>query len=86
MVLIAVTGWGQESDREQSRDAGFDHHLVKPVDPAAVMKLVASLDQGASARGASIHSCSQRLGRTGPSIGHGQRSRIDSVVTRGDGS
>jgi PAS domain S-box-containing protein len=56
MVLIAVTGWGQDSDREQSREAGFDHHLVKPVDPAAVMKLVASLDQSASARRASIHS------------------------------
>jgi two-component system CheB/CheR fusion protein len=30
-VLIAVTGWGQESDRQQAREAGFDHHLVKPV-------------------------------------------------------
>jgi CheY-like chemotaxis protein len=56
MILIAVTGWGQDSDREQSREAGFDHHLVKPVDPAAVMKLVASLDQSASARRASVHS------------------------------
>jgi CheY-like chemotaxis protein len=31
-VLIAVTGWGQEGDRRRARDAGFDHHLVKPVD------------------------------------------------------
>jgi PAS domain S-box-containing protein len=30
-VLIAVTGWGQESDRRRAREAGFDHHLVKPV-------------------------------------------------------
>ena len=30
--LIAVTGYGQESDRQKSRQAGFDHHLVKPVD------------------------------------------------------
>ena len=30
--LIAVTGYGQESDRRKSRQAGFDHHLVKPVD------------------------------------------------------
>ena len=29
--LIALTGWGQDSDRQRSRDAGFDHHLVKPV-------------------------------------------------------
>jgi CheY-like chemotaxis protein len=31
--LIAVTGWGQDADRERSRAAGFDAHLVKPVDP-----------------------------------------------------
>ena len=43
MVLIATTGWGQESDRQRSRDAGFDHHLVKPVDPTALMALLASL-------------------------------------------
>ncbi len=38
--LIAVTGWGQEHDREESRRAGFDHHLVKPVDSAALLKLL----------------------------------------------
>jgi CheY-like chemotaxis protein len=32
--LIALTGWGQEEDRARSREAGFDAHLVKPVDPA----------------------------------------------------
>jgi CheY-like chemotaxis protein len=32
MTLVAVTGWGQEADREQARKAGFDHHLVKPVE------------------------------------------------------
>jgi signal transduction histidine kinase len=31
-VLVALTGWGQESDRRRARDAGFDHHLVKPPD------------------------------------------------------
>ncbi len=31
-VIIAVTGYGQEEDRRRSKDAGFDHHLVKPVD------------------------------------------------------
>ncbi len=31
-VLIAITGYGQEDDRKRSRDAGFDHHLVKPVE------------------------------------------------------
>jgi len=33
VVLIALTGYGQESDRERSRKAGFDHHFVKPTDP-----------------------------------------------------
>jgi CheY-like chemotaxis protein len=32
IVLIAMTGWGQEEDRRKSREAGFDHHLVKPMD------------------------------------------------------
>jgi signal transduction histidine kinase/ActR/RegA family two-component response regulator len=32
-VLVALTGYGQRADRERSREAGFDHHLVKPVDP-----------------------------------------------------
>jgi CheY-like chemotaxis protein len=42
-VLIAVTGWGQAEDRRRIIEAGFDHHLVKPVDPAALAKLLASL-------------------------------------------
>jgi PAS domain S-box-containing protein len=43
VVLIALTGWGQEQDRRRSREAGFDHHLVKPVDPRALMGLVSEL-------------------------------------------
>ncbi len=46
MVLIALTGWGQEQDRKHSREAGFDHHLVKPVDPKALMNLVSELYHG----------------------------------------
>jgi PAS domain S-box-containing protein len=46
MVLIALTGWGQEQDRKQSREAGFDHHLVKPVDPKVLMTLVADVFRG----------------------------------------
>ncbi len=42
-VMIAITGWGQEDDRRRSRDAGFDHHLVKPVAPAALMNLLNTL-------------------------------------------
>lgn len=43
VVLIALTGWGQEQDRRRSREAGFDHHLVKPVDPRVLMSLVSEL-------------------------------------------
>ena len=42
-MLIALTGWGQEQDRKNSNEAGFDHHLVKPVDPKALMHLVSDL-------------------------------------------
>jgi PAS domain S-box-containing protein len=42
MVLVALTGWGQEEDRRQSKEAGFDHHLIKPVEYEALMKVLAS--------------------------------------------
>ena len=41
-LLVAVTGWGQDSDIERSRAAGFDHHLVKPVAPEVLQAVVAS--------------------------------------------
>jgi two-component system CheB/CheR fusion protein len=41
LLLVAMTGWGQEEDRRRSREAGFDHHLVKPVEPAALHQLLA---------------------------------------------
>ncbi|MEO8605543.1 MAG: response regulator, partial [bacterium] len=43
IVLIALTGWGQDEDRQKSRDAGFDAHLVKPVEYAALTALLAQL-------------------------------------------
>jgi PAS domain S-box-containing protein len=45
MVLIAVTGWGQEEDLHRSHEAGFDHHLVKPVDTGALMRMLAELEK-----------------------------------------
>ena len=39
-ILIAITGWGQAEDKALSREAGFDHHLVKPVDPDALTTLI----------------------------------------------
>jgi PAS domain S-box-containing protein len=43
-VLIAVTGYGQERDREQSAAAGFDHHFMKPVDPAQLAAVLAEVE------------------------------------------
>jgi PAS domain S-box-containing protein len=43
MAVIAVTGWGQDEDKRRAREAGFDGHLVKPIDQAALMALLASL-------------------------------------------
>jgi signal transduction histidine kinase/ActR/RegA family two-component response regulator len=40
-VLVAVTGWGQEDDRRRAREAGFDRHLVKPVDPSDIEAILA---------------------------------------------
>jgi signal transduction histidine kinase/ActR/RegA family two-component response regulator len=41
-VLVAVTGWGQEDDRRRAHEAGFDRHLVKPIDPSAIEALLES--------------------------------------------
>ena len=43
MVLIAQTGWGQEEDRRLTEEAGFDAHIVKPVDYTRLLRLIASL-------------------------------------------
>jgi len=47
MVLVALTGWGQAEDREKSREAGFNAHMVKPVDLAALAKLLAETEASA---------------------------------------
>ena len=46
--LIAVTGWGQEEDRRRTREAGFDEHLVKPVEIVALEFLLAEVAKGQS--------------------------------------
>lgn len=42
ILIIALTGWGQEEDRRRSAQAGFDHHLVKPMDFSALKKILSS--------------------------------------------
>jgi CheY-like chemotaxis protein len=41
VALVAVTGWGQQEDRRRAMEAGFDHHLTKPVELAELMRLLA---------------------------------------------
>jgi len=43
LMIVALTGWGQEEDRQKSKEAGFNTHLVKPVDDEVIMNLLASL-------------------------------------------
>jgi CheY-like chemotaxis protein len=42
VLLIAITGWAQDSDKAQSRAAGFDHHLTKPIEPEILIGLLGS--------------------------------------------
>jgi signal transduction histidine kinase len=42
-MLVAVSGYGQEQDRARSKSVGFDYHVVKPIDPAALASLIGSL-------------------------------------------
>jgi CheY-like chemotaxis protein len=46
ILLVALTGWGQDDDRQKSKDAGFDAHLIKPVDHAVLTKLLAGVNCG----------------------------------------
>jgi CheY-like chemotaxis protein len=46
VLLVAITGWAQDSDRAQSRAAGFDHHLTKPVEPDTLIELLAPRPPG----------------------------------------
>jgi CheY-like chemotaxis protein len=42
-ILVALTGWGQPEDRDRSREAGFDHHLLKPVELDVLQELLGTL-------------------------------------------
>ncbi len=45
MVLVAVTGWGQLEDKRRALEAGFDHHLTKPVEHSALEEIIARVGQ-----------------------------------------
>lgn len=42
MTIIALSGWAKEEDKRRSHEAGIDHHLVKPLEPATLLRLLAS--------------------------------------------
>jgi CheY-like chemotaxis protein len=42
MLLVALSGWGQEDDKRKTKEAGFDHHLTKPAEPAELRRLLAT--------------------------------------------
>jgi CheY-like chemotaxis protein len=42
IVIVAQTGWGQEDDKKKSQEAGFDFHMIKPVNPLELERLLAS--------------------------------------------
>jgi CheY-like chemotaxis protein len=54
MLLVAVTGYGQEQDRRVALEAGFDHHMVKPVD----LDRLAAILAGVKSAGFSASGCS----------------------------
>lgn len=41
-LLVALTGYGEQQDRDRAQEVGFDHHLVKPIDPDSLQKLLAT--------------------------------------------
>ena len=43
VVLVAMTGYGRESDRQRSQEVGFDHHLVKPADFSKLLQILATV-------------------------------------------
>ena len=48
IVIVALTGWGQAEDKRRSKEAGFDRHLVKPIEPAALGQLLETLERETS--------------------------------------
>jgi CheY-like chemotaxis protein len=46
-LVVALTGWGQERDKQRAADAGFDAHLTKPADPAEIERLLSTSESKA---------------------------------------
>jgi CheY-like chemotaxis protein len=80
-VVVALTGWGQDEDRQKSRAAGFDHHLVKPVEIGDLGALMTALD---SRRDADAATRAREAGRRDrfPGDGHARPERRSGTTPR----
>jgi CheY-like chemotaxis protein len=79
MVLAALTGWGQEADRQRAFAAGFDHHLTKPLEPAVLERLLANLPSAADRPAAQRR---RPRSRPGPIQGAGEAARPTAASSR----
>jgi DNA-binding response OmpR family regulator len=77
--VVALTGWGQDEDRRKSRAAGFDHHLVKPVEIGELVSLMTSLDSRRDGDGAPAPEAGRR--ERFPGDGHARSGRRTSDTT-----
>jgi signal transduction histidine kinase/ActR/RegA family two-component response regulator len=78
-VVVALTGWGQDEDRRKSRAAGFDHHLVKPVEIGDLVALMSTLDARRECDGARAQEPNRR--DRFPGDGHTRSGRHASGTT-----
>ena len=69
-LVIAMTGWGQEDDRRKSREAGFDFHLVKPVDLDVLDKLLAAVTAKAALKSMQVKELLDAFGRNATGHAH----------------
>jgi CheY-like chemotaxis protein len=73
ILIVAVTGWGQESDREHARQAGFDHHLTKPVRRVELERALRSVPRGTAREALIASSIAAPSAPTGSTPGNSLR-------------
>ena len=85
VMLIAVTGWGQESDKARASEAGFDHHFTKPVEPAALSSLIGQEEKSANGARAGMRRAFSRASRggVGARVGPPRRGARKTLVRGG---
>jgi PAS domain S-box-containing protein len=74
VLIIAVTGWGQEADRRRSQEAGFNYHLVKPIESSALRTIISNLGETHDRQQSDLHTSSVVL----PEIETARATRLNS--------